>query len=127
MKHNPCEPDPRELALLQLQARLRRLEAKGLTREEALAKIVAGESASEYMARNSDAIDEIQRTLFGAEYLARFEDANNEANPAERERKLAVLKRENYATLDIEALHRVIGARNRHLKAEGVLPRDPSE
>ncbi len=89
--------------------------------------MVARESANEYVARNSEAIDEIQRTLFSAEYLTRFDDANNDLNPAERRRKLAALRRENYATLDIEALHRVIEARNRHLKAEGVLPPDPSE
>jgi hypothetical protein len=120
----PHEPDPLELRALQIMMRLRRLKSEGLTMDEAASRMLAPESADEYTRRNEQALAEVEARLLSPEYLERFAKIQAEPDEEVRAKLEAELKRENYATLDLEALHRVIRARNRQWKAEGILPPD---
>lgn len=124
MSNESPQPDPAELRLLGVAGRLQRLRDQGLSLEEAVRALAKKESAEEYVARNQQALGEVEARMLSPEYLERFAEANSDPDPESRARKLAELKRENYATLDLEALHRHISARNKQCKAEGVLPPD---
>jgi hypothetical protein len=98
----------------------------GQTMQQAMETIVrqeAGlETVDEYVARNKAAMDAVEARILSPEYMNRYTEIMSCSDPAERDRRLADLKRENYATLDIAALHRTIRARNKQMFAEGVLP-----
>ncbi len=118
------EPDPLELSLISMLGRLERMKAAGLSPDEAVQRLLKEETPEEYLARNEEAMAALEKRILSPEYMAKWSEAYHEADPDVRARKLADLKRETYATNDIAAVHRVIAARNRQMKAEGILPPD---
>lgn len=118
----PSEPDPLELQIIGTMGRLQRLvQEEGLTIDAAAAKIIGPESADEYVARNAKAMQSVEAYLLSPEYLAKVAAATNEPDPAKRAAMQADLKRENFARLDLQAVHRHIGARVKQMEAEGVI------
>lgn len=121
----PNEPDAFELSLLSVVGRLRRLTDTGMTLGEAAEKLLREETADEYLARNAAAMKAVDECLLSPEHLDRFAAAMSDPDPVARAARLADFKRETYAALDIEALHRHIRAQNKRMQAEGMLPPDP--
>lgn len=120
------EPDPLELQIIGTMGRLQRLvEEGGLSLEAAIAKLDQPETAEGYLERNAKAIREAGDYLVSPEYLAKVSAALNEPDPNKRARLQANLKRESFARLDLQAVHRQIGARIRQMEAEGVIPPAP--
>lgn len=120
-------PDPSniELSLLSEAGRLQRLmKDEGLSFEEAVARLLAPESAVDYAARNRAAMEALEARLLSPEYMDRYAAIMSEPDQAKREQLLADLKRENFALIDMAAVHRNISARNRQMQQEGLLPPD---
>lgn len=125
MREEAHEPNRQELHALTILGRLQRMvEQEGLTPAAAAAKMLQDESAVEYAERNRQAMDELEKRILSPEYMERWRQAYEEPDPEKRAAALAAIKRENYATIDMEAVHRTIASRNRQLKAEGLLPPD---
>ena len=118
------EPSQDELWLITHLGRINRLVADGMTPIEAAAKLAADESADEYAERNQAAMEALEKRILAPEYMARFAAIQSEPDPRRKAELEADLKRENFAAIDMEAVHRTIRARNRQWKAEGVLPPD---
>jgi hypothetical protein len=121
------EPSQEELAQIALLGRLDRLIAQGLTPMEAAAKLMEPESVEAYLARNAEARSSLEERLNSPEYWAQFAAIQAETDPSRKAALKAELKRANFAAIDMEAIHRTIRARNRQLKAEGILPPDAPE
>lgn len=119
------EPDPIELNILSLQGRLdRMINDEGLDIMEAMQRITLPESAQDYACRNEQAMRELEKRLLDPGYIDAFAEAMSERDETIRAQKLAALQRETFRLVDIEAVHRMIRARNRQWKAEGILPPD---
>ena len=122
---DPHEPSQFELGVLGVHGRIQRMmRDEGLTMDEAVAKLLQPETREDYLARNAAAMEDVEQHILSPDYMERFAVAQSEPDAAKRAELLAALKRDNFANHDIEALHRVIRARNRQLKAEGLLPPD---
>lgn len=119
-------PDPSklELSLITKAGRLKRMIAAGMTFEEATAKMLSDETAQEYAERNRAAMEALEARILSPEYMARFAAIQAEPDPAKRAGLEAELKRDNFAEIDMEAVHRTISSRNRQMVKEGVLPPD---
>lgn len=118
-------PDPIELSIISLQGRLDRLmNEEGLSVVEAVQRLLQSENAQEYVARNERAMDEVTKRLSDPAYMDAYAAAMSEPDERVRAQRLADLKRETFRLVDIEAVHRTIGARNRQWKAEGILSPD---
>jgi hypothetical protein len=66
----------------------------------------------------------LEERILSPEYMARFAAIQSEPDPVKRAELNAELKRENFAAIDMEAVHRTIRARNTQWKKEGILPPD---
>jgi hypothetical protein len=117
-----AEPTAEELSILTQMGRIDRLVQSGLDPVEAAKKLLEPESAKDYAERNRAAMEALEARLLSPEYQSRFEAAQSEPDPLKREAAHATLKRENFAAIDMEAVHRAIAARNRQFKQEGLLP-----
>lgn len=119
-------PDPSklELSLITKAGRLRRMIAAGMTLEEATAKMLTDETAEEYAERNRAAMEALEARILSPAYMQRFEAIRAEPDPVKRAALEADLKRDNFAEIDMEAVHRNISARNRQMQQEGLLPPD---
>ena len=120
----PSTPTAEELAIITQLARVERLVNSGMDPIEAAQKLLEPESAEAYTERNRDAMAALEARLLSPEYLAQYEAAQSEPDPKKRAAALAALKRENFAAIDMEAVHRTISARNRQHQKEGLLPPD---
>lgn len=118
------DPSKLELSLITKAGRLRRMMAAGLTLDEATAKILAPETAEEYAERNRAAMEALEARMLSSAYMERFTSIRSEPDPVKRALLEAELKRENFAEIDMEAVHRNITARNRQMVQEGLLPPD---
>ena len=117
-------PTHDELALITQLGRLGRMVEAGLSPPESASRLLAEETAGGYTERNRAAMAALGQRLLSPEYMAEFAAAQGETDPAKREAALAALTRANFAAIDMEAVHRTIAARNRQMKAEGLLPPD---
>lgn len=119
-------PDPSqlELSLITKAGRLKRLMASGLSLEEATVKMLSDESAEEYAERNRAAMEALEARILSPAYMERYGAASAEPDENKRAQLLADLKRDTFAEIDMEAVHRIISARNRQMVHEGLLPPD---
>jgi hypothetical protein len=119
----PSEPSLTELMAISELARLQRLIAdEGLDLEAAIERVAGPESAEAYAERGRAALVALEARMLSPAYLEEFNAAQAEPDPLRRAERLAALKLANFATLDMVAVHRVIAARNRQWRAEGILP-----
>lgn len=118
------EPTSEELAAITQLGRLQRLLEQGYTPAAAAAKLLEPETPEAYASRNRAAMEALEQRLLSSEYTARYTAIENERDPEKRERLRADLKRDNFAAIDMEAVHRNIAARNRQMRSEGILPKD---
>jgi hypothetical protein len=121
---SPDKPTSEELVFLTQIGRLSRMLREGRDINEVLEELYSPETAQSYSERNQAAMEALEQRMTSPEYLRKYAEAINEQDAAIREKLLADLKRENFATIDMEAVHRTIRARNRQMKAEGLLPPD---
>ncbi len=120
---NSSEPTSEELSLLTQLGRLERMiTEEGISPAAAAERLLAPETVEAYSARNRAAMEALELRLLSPEYMARFAAAQVEPDPIKRAAAHAALKRENFSAIDMEAVHRVITARNRQMRAEGQLP-----
>lgn len=117
-------PTNDELALVGHLGRLRRLAKEGLSAEEIVAQLTSPESSESYVARNQTAMAELEQRILSPEYFEKVAGILALSDPVARAAAQSALKLEMFATLDMEAVHRTIAARNRQLVSEGVLPPD---
>jgi len=117
-----ADPTPEELSALTHFGRLARLLDQGFSPVEAATKLTEAENAEGYAERNRAAMTALEERMLSPEYLARFAAAQCETDPAKKAAAHAALKRENFAAVDMEAVHRTISSRNRQMQAEGMLP-----
>lgn len=121
---SPDKPTSEELVFLTQIGRLSRMLREGRDINEVLEELYSPETAQSYSERNQAAMEALEQRMTSPEYLRKYAEAFNEQDTAIREKLLADIKRENFATIDMEAVHRTISARNRQMKAEGLLPPD---
>lgn len=117
-------PSRAELELLSGIGRVGRLVAAGATPLDAVEMLLKPESSEEYVQRNQTAMEDLEKRILSPEYQARFSAIQEVQDPVKRAQLSAELKRETFASIDMEAVHRTIRARNRQWQKEGILPPD---
>ena len=119
---NSGDPTADELAIITHLGRLDRLIAAGMTPAAAAELLHRDETSDEYAERNRAAMAALEARLLSPEYEAKIAAIEAIKDPAAKAKASAALKRENFALIDMEAVHRTIRARNRQFVAEGILP-----
>ena len=104
-------------------ARLQRLLGEeSLNLPAAVARLTGPESAEAYAERGRAALAALEERILSPAYLEEFNAAQAEPDPVRRAERLAALKLANFTAIDMVAVHRVIAARNRQWRADGILP-----
>ena len=121
----PAKPSLPELMAISELGRFQRLMAdEGLSLTEAAARLAGPESAQAYAERGRAALAALEARILSPAYLEDFGAAQAEPDPVRRAERLAAQQRATFAAIDMVAVHRVIAARNRQWRAEGILPPD---